>query len=396
MDMGKVEKTLIRGEDHHYVWMTPSFNEDRMWVWIVNLIAYIAVITTYFCVDGHEIVYSIYLPLDVMLNVCKALYFFSYYYANNRQKAKDERLQKELKDNIENKLKSGMMNLMTKKPSEEQETPNPDMSQIKLQYEEEIITQEKKQKLLVDVEGKDAELDLEDDTYTMAFKALNWECMESMDLNNDEVQDAFQASVFVFFLQATLIGILAIIVFTSSEGFQILLPVDITVLGARFVCSILMHLQVEGDMRQGLQMMKYVTNHSEKFSNPFYAFFVALMQSLGGLAAEIFCIIFLCSLNDPINIIIRFVAFASIGKIDNFYAAALSPDHKLKKECEPMKIENKRREIDEKPRKWSNWAARGIYKTIRIMYSSFIFYFLPYLALFVPLVCNVKPDTVYA
>ena len=53
----------------------------------------------------------------------------------------------------------------------------------------------------------------------MAFKALNWECMESMDLNNDEVQDAFQASVFVFFLQATLIGILAIIVFTSSEGF---------------------------------------------------------------------------------------------------------------------------------------------------------------------------------
>lgn len=261
MDMGKVEKTLIRGEDHHYVWMTPSFNQDRMWVWIVNLIAYIAVITTYFCVDGHEIVYSIYLPLDVMLNVCKALYFFSYYYADHRQKAKDERLQKELKDNIENKLKSGMMNLMTKKSAEEQETPNPDMSQIKLQYEEEIITQEKKQKLLVDVEGKDAELDLEDDTYTMAFKALNWECMESMDLNNDEVQDAFQASVFVFFLQATLIGILAIIVFTSSEGFQILLPVDITVLGARFVCSILMHLQVEGDMRQGLQMMKYVTNH---------------------------------------------------------------------------------------------------------------------------------------
>jgi len=70
------------------------------------------------------------------------------------------------------------------------------------------------------------------------------------------------------------------------------------------------------------------------------------------LAAEIFCIIFLCSLSDPINIIIRFVAFASIGKIDNFYAAALSPDHKLKKECEPMKIENKRRDIDEKPRKW--------------------------------------------
>ena len=61
-----------------------------------------------------------------------------------------------------------------------------------------------------------------------------------------------------------------------------------------------------------------------------------------------------------------------------------------------MKIENKRRDIDEKPRKWSNWAARGIYKTIRIMYSSFIFYFLPYLALFIPLICSVTPETVYA
>jgi len=91
-------------------------------------------------------------------------------------------------------------------------------------------------------------------------------------------------------------------------------------------------------MRQGLQMMKYVTNHGEHFSNPFYAFFVAFMQSMGGLAAEVFCIIFLCSLVNPIDIIIRFVAFASIGKIDNFYAAALAPDHKLKKDTEPMPI----------------------------------------------------------
>ena len=268
---------------------------------------------------------------------------------------------------------------------------------MKLKYEEEIISQKKKQKLLENIEEKDKELDLDDDTYTMAFRALNYESAHEMDLSNDEVQDAFQAAVFVFFVQSVLIGILAIIVFTSSEGFQILLPADITVLGARFVCSILMHLQVEGDMRQGLQMMKYVTNHPNNFSNPFYAFFVAFMQSMGGLAAEVFCIIFLCSLSDPINIIIRFVAFASIGKVDNFYAAALSPDHKLKKETEPMVIDNKRRSIDgQEKRKCANYAARFVYKTIRIMYSSFIFYFLPYLALFIPQIADVKPETIPA
>lgn len=140
-------------------------------------------------------------------------------------------------------------------------------------------------------------------------------------------------------------------------------------------------------------MMKYVTNHSHNFSNPFYAFFVAFMQSIGGLAAEIFCIIFLCSLNDPINIIIRFVAFASIGKVDDFYASALSPDHKLKKDSDPMAIENSRRKLDQTDRKCANYTARFVYKTIRILYSSFIFYFLPYLALFIPQIVDTKPVT---
>ena len=58
----------------------------------------------------------------------------------------------------------------------------------------------------------------------MAFRALNWESMKEMGLNDEEVQDAFQAAVFVFFVQSVLIGILAIIVFTSSEGFSITLP----------------------------------------------------------------------------------------------------------------------------------------------------------------------------
>ena len=86
-DMGKEERDLILDDDdskHHYVWMEAKFNEERLWVWIVNLIAYIAVVTTYFCVDGHEIIYSMYLPLDVMLNASKAAYFFSMLWLEKR------------------------------------------------------------------------------------------------------------------------------------------------------------------------------------------------------------------------------------------------------------------------------------------------------------------------
>lgn len=58
---------------------------------------------------------------------------------------------------------------------------------MKLKYEAEIISQKKKQRLLDEVEENDKELDLDDDTYTMAFRALNWECMKQMELNNEEV-----------------------------------------------------------------------------------------------------------------------------------------------------------------------------------------------------------------
>ena len=78
-----------------------------------------------------------------------------------------------------------------------------------------------------------------------------------------------------------------------------------------------MHLQVEGDLRQGLKMMKYVSNQPFDFSNPQAAFFVALMQIIGGLAAEFACIIYLCSLTASIDVIIKFVALASIAKVDD-------------------------------------------------------------------------------
>ena len=66
----------------------------------------------------------------------------------------------------------------------------------------------------------------------------------------------------------TLIIILGVIIVTHQDGFQIILPPNLAVLGARFIASILMHLQVESDLRQGLQMMKYVSNHGKDFSNP--------------------------------------------------------------------------------------------------------------------------------
>jgi hypothetical protein len=46
---------------------------------------------------------------------------------------------------------------------------------------------------------------------------------------------------------------------------------------ARFICSVMMHLQVESDVRQGQVMMKFATNHPDEFDHPGLAFLIGFM-----------------------------------------------------------------------------------------------------------------------
>ena len=55
--------------------------------------------------------------------------------------------------------------------------------------------------------------------------------------------------------------------------------------------------------------------------------------------AEFACIIYLGSLSQAIDVIIKFVALASIAKVDDFYASALPEDgNKIKKKSTPLKV----------------------------------------------------------
>lgn len=74
----KLESGLLPDEHEHYVWMEWRFNSARLWVWWLNLAVYIGIVTAYFLIDGHEIIYSMYLPLDLLLNLAKAAYYFYY------------------------------------------------------------------------------------------------------------------------------------------------------------------------------------------------------------------------------------------------------------------------------------------------------------------------------
>ena len=72
---------------------------------------------------------------------------------------------------------------------------------------------------------------------------------------------------------------MAVIFITMSDEdqFKITMPASMSVLAARFVCSIMMHLQVSSDEAQGLHMMKYLVNHPEEFAAPTLAFLVGCL-----------------------------------------------------------------------------------------------------------------------
>ena len=230
----------------------------------------------------------------------------------------------------------------------------------------------------------------------MAFKAFNWKIMTQLNMNMTEVHNAFHAALFVFFFQVLLIIFIGKVVL--GDDFSIALPSSISVLGARFLCAILMHLQVEGDLRQGIKMMKHVTNQPFDFSNPAAAFFVGFMQSLGGFFAEVACITFICSLEQAIQVIIKFVALASLAKVDDFYAGALPVDgNKIKKAAKPMVVTIHKRDwqiYHEHPERPDfklmdqvgpgRWFARFVFKSLRAIYTSYIFYFMPYTAIILP------------
>ena len=90
----------------------------------------------------------------------------------------------------------------------------------------------------------ESSLSLGGDTYAMAFKAFNWNVMKELQLRPDEVQASYMGVLFVFGIQVFMIMFVLSVInhLVPNVAFEIALPDSIYTLGARFVCTILMHL----------------------------------------------------------------------------------------------------------------------------------------------------------
>jgi len=77
-------------------------------------------------------------------------------------------------------------------------------------------------------------------------------------------------------------------------------------------------------------MMKFSANHYTEFVNASFAFLLGFMQFFGGLLCELFCLVYISSLDNAVDVIIRLIALGAVAKVDDFYASALPKENRMK------------------------------------------------------------------
>jgi len=128
-------------------------------------------------------------------------------------------------------------------------------------------------------EFKNRDLKIQNDIYSLAFAAcVNPNLLDSspeakgknylqrIDMTQNEAADVYQCAMIVAAVQIVTI-ILIIEFFYNEEALQLTPAKNFVVIIPRLMSSIMMHLNVEPDIRNGLNLMKYVVNHPQMFSS---------------------------------------------------------------------------------------------------------------------------------
>ena len=93
----------------------------------------------------------------------------------------------------------------------------------------------------------------------------------------------------------------------GEDGFSLYTPKDTMLICVRYIASLMMHLNVEKDVRNGISMMKYAVNHPQNFTNLPVAFLTAFFHTINNLTIEICVILVLISQTTLLDVIMKYV-----------------------------------------------------------------------------------------
>ena len=91
----------------------------------------------------------------------------------------------------------------------------------------------------------------------------------------------------------------------------------------RFICSILLHMQLKNEVFNSLRMFKFFIKHRPLFDSVSYPILIINMKLLGSLFTEIVNILLICMQTTTMDCVLNFIALGIIAEIDNLYLSSL-------------------------------------------------------------------------
>ena len=143
-----------------------------------------------------------------------------------------------------------------------------------------------------------------------------------MYLTEEVKSEMYMNSIIVHFVQLIFIGCIWKYAF-DTETFIIFPSKSPDLMVARFMGALMMHINVERDVRCGIDMMKFSVNHYKSFTNVYAAFSIALMWTIISFIIELNCMVIMGTLGNIIDVIMKYVSLAAISKIPRFYYNSL-------------------------------------------------------------------------
>ena len=109
----------------------------------------------------------------------------------------------------------------------------------------------------------------------------------------------------------------------ENDKFYIRPASGLDMMVARFVASMMMHINVEKDVKNGISMMKYVCNHHDHFTNIYPPFAIGILLMTCSFIVEVNVMIILSNMPDILGVIMKYVSLAAIANIPRFYYNSL-------------------------------------------------------------------------
>ena len=97
------------------------------------------------------------------------------------------------------------------------------------------------------------------------------------------------------------------------------LPSSVWIVFARFVCGIVLHVQLSAELYQGLTMMKFAVNHPWKFEDYKVAYAVGFMQMSMVVIVEFVNFVALITNNAVLDVVMNFLALVVIAEFDDYF-----------------------------------------------------------------------------